>query len=57
MIIKYARRAQRPRGLRHESISPTRTLGSWVRIPLEALRMTIGIMRRVEEMYTDSLLL
>jgi hypothetical protein len=25
-----------PRGLRHESSSPTRTLGSWVRIPLEA---------------------
>jgi hypothetical protein len=29
-------RSQRPRGLRHELPSLTRTLGSWVRIPLEA---------------------
>jgi hypothetical protein len=27
---------QWPRGLRHEPSSPGRTLGSWVRIPLEA---------------------
>jgi hypothetical protein len=26
-----------PRGLRHEMSSPAQTLGSWVRIPLEAL--------------------
>jgi hypothetical protein len=30
------RRSQWPRGLRHEPSPPTRTLGSWVRIPLEA---------------------
>jgi hypothetical protein len=29
-------RSQRPRGLRHELSSPAQTLGSWVRIPLEA---------------------
>jgi hypothetical protein len=28
-------RSQWPHGLRHESSSPARTLGSWVRIPLE----------------------
>jgi hypothetical protein len=32
----YLRRAQWPRGLRHELSSPAQTLGSWVRIPLEA---------------------
>jgi hypothetical protein len=30
-------RSQRPLGLRHELSSPARTLGSWVRIALEAL--------------------
>jgi hypothetical protein len=34
--VKINRRSQWPRGLRHEPSSPTRTLGSWVRIPLEA---------------------
>jgi hypothetical protein len=29
-------RSQWPRGLRHEPSSPAQTLGSWVRIPLEA---------------------
>jgi hypothetical protein len=29
-------RPQRPRGLKHETSSPARTLGSWVRIPLTA---------------------
>jgi hypothetical protein len=29
--------SQWPRGLRHEPSSPAQTLGSWVRIPLEAL--------------------
>jgi hypothetical protein len=29
-------RSQWPRGLRHELSSPAQTLGSWVRIPLEA---------------------
>jgi hypothetical protein len=29
-------RSCRPRGLRHELFSPAQTLGSWVRIPLEA---------------------
>jgi hypothetical protein len=28
--------SQWPRGLRHEISSPARTLGSWIRIPLEA---------------------
>jgi hypothetical protein len=28
-------RSQWPRGLRHELSSPARTLGSWIRIPLE----------------------
>jgi hypothetical protein len=30
-------RSQRPRCLRHELSSPAQTLGSWVRIPIEAL--------------------
>jgi hypothetical protein len=30
------RRSQSPRGLRHEPSSTARTLGSWIRIPLEA---------------------
>jgi hypothetical protein len=30
-------RSQCPRGLRHETSSPARTLGSWVRNPLQAL--------------------
>jgi hypothetical protein len=29
-------RSQWPRGLRHEPSSPARTLGSWLRMPLEA---------------------
>jgi hypothetical protein len=29
-------RPQWPRGLRHELSSPAQTLGSWIRIPLEA---------------------
>jgi hypothetical protein len=32
----YLCRSQWPRGLRHEMSSPAWTLGSWVRIPLEA---------------------
>jgi hypothetical protein len=39
MISYYAmggRRSQWPRGLMHEMSSTARTLGSWVRIPLEA---------------------
>jgi hypothetical protein len=32
--------SQWPRGLRHEPPSPARTLGSWVRIPLE-VRMSV----------------
>jgi hypothetical protein len=32
----YCCRSQRPRGLRHKSSSPARTLGSWVRIPFKA---------------------
>jgi hypothetical protein len=31
-----SRRSQWPSGLRHEMSSPAWTLGSWVRIPLEA---------------------
>jgi hypothetical protein len=34
--IEHQSRQQRPRGLRHELPSPAQTLGSWVRIPLEA---------------------
>jgi hypothetical protein len=32
----YLFRSQWPRGLRHKPPSPAQTLGSWVRIPLEA---------------------
>jgi hypothetical protein len=32
----YDCRSQRPRGVRHELSSPSQSLGSWVRIPLEA---------------------
>jgi hypothetical protein len=32
----FSSRSQRLRGLRHEPSSSVRTLGSWVRIPLEA---------------------
>jgi hypothetical protein len=35
-------RSQWPRGLRHEPSSPARTLGSWVRISLEA-RMSLRL--------------
>jgi hypothetical protein len=35
-ILMYLRRSQGPRSVRHELSSPTWTLGSWVRIPLEA---------------------
>jgi hypothetical protein len=35
-------RSQWPRGLRHELSSPAQTLGSWVRIPLEA-RMSLCV--------------
>jgi hypothetical protein len=35
-FILRRRRSQWPRGLRHELSSPAQTLGSWVRIPLEA---------------------
>jgi hypothetical protein len=34
--LKFCR-SQWPRGLRHEPSSPTRTLGSWVPIPIESL--------------------
>jgi hypothetical protein len=36
VISSYNRRSQWPQGLRHELSSPPRTLGSCVRIPLEA---------------------
>jgi hypothetical protein len=36
-VIVYMLRTQWTRGLRHEPSSPARTLGSWVRIPLEVL--------------------
>jgi hypothetical protein len=39
-VITYICRSRRWRGLRHEPSSPTRTLGSWVRISLEA-RMSV----------------
>jgi hypothetical protein len=35
-VKTHRRRSQWPRGLRHELSSSARTLGSWVRIPLEA---------------------
>jgi hypothetical protein len=35
-IVLLKSQSQWPRGLRHEPFSPARTLGSWVRIPLEA---------------------
>jgi hypothetical protein len=35
LLIKGLSRSQWPLGLRHELSSPARTLGSWVRIPLE----------------------
>jgi hypothetical protein len=35
-------RSQRPRGLRYEPSLPVGTLGSWIRIPLEAW-MSVGI--------------
>jgi hypothetical protein len=35
-VMYLSGRSQWPRGLRHEPVSPARTLGSWVRIPLEA---------------------
>jgi hypothetical protein len=35
-ISVIIRRSQWLRGLRHEPFAPVRTLGSWVRIPLEA---------------------
>jgi hypothetical protein len=34
--VRYKFRTQWPHGLRHEPSSPAGTLGSWVRIPLEA---------------------
>jgi hypothetical protein len=34
--LRHDRRSQWPRGLRHELSSLTRTLGSWVRIPLKS---------------------
>jgi hypothetical protein len=47
IIIEQIRlRAQWSRGLRHEMSSLSRTLGSWVRIPLEAL-VSAFIMRVV----------
>jgi hypothetical protein len=36
VTIRQTCRSQCPRGLRHELSSPAQTLGSWVRIPLEA---------------------
>jgi hypothetical protein len=36
MVNSFYRRSQRPRGLRQELSSLARTLGSWIRIPLEA---------------------
>jgi hypothetical protein len=34
--LNIVRRSQWPRGVMHEMSSPARTLGSWVRIPLQA---------------------
>jgi hypothetical protein len=34
--MRASSRSQWPHGLRHEMSSPAQTLGSWVRIPLEA---------------------
>jgi hypothetical protein len=36
LFILHRCRSQWPRGLRHEPSSPAKTLGSWVRISLEA---------------------
>jgi hypothetical protein len=36
LFYNFYSRSQWPRGLRHEPSSPARTLGPWVRIPLEA---------------------
>jgi hypothetical protein len=36
-------RSQWPRCLRHELSSPTRTLGSWIRIPLQALDVSVRL--------------
>jgi hypothetical protein len=36
LILENECRSQWPRGLRHELTSPAQTLGSWVRIPLQA---------------------
>jgi hypothetical protein len=36
LSIWFTSRSQRPRGLKHESPSPARTLGSWVRMVLKA---------------------
>jgi hypothetical protein len=36
MFLKSGGRSQWPRGLMHERSSPAGTLGSWVRIPLDA---------------------
>jgi hypothetical protein len=35
-LSTFRSQSQWPRGLRQEMSSPARTLGSWVRIPLEA---------------------
>jgi hypothetical protein len=42
-VRKEMFRSQWPRGLRHEMCSPARTLGSWVRIPLEAWMSVCGL--------------
>jgi hypothetical protein len=44
IILLHARkcRSQWPRGIRHQLSSLARTLGSWVRIPLEAWMSVLG---------------
>jgi hypothetical protein len=36
ILMKFASQSQSPRGLRHELSSPSRTMESWVPIPIEA---------------------
>jgi hypothetical protein len=41
---KIGRRSQWPRDLRHEPSPPSRTLGSWVRIPIEAWMSVVHLL-------------
>jgi hypothetical protein len=42
IYVIFYRRSQEPRGLRREPSSPDRTLGSWVRTPLQ-VRMSVCV--------------